>query len=186
MTDNRPHVSGAAERRINNNHNRDDYRRSRSLGPLENRDKSHLRHRSGSRGFHDPSPDRSASRPRHLNSGGADRTRSRSRRNDSFNSGQTPARSEDRRGRSQVRPGEVRSRNLMSPPSPAEAEETIAKLLPRYFMILHDSSCSQHHCNVTSQSPILCNQLNLIKLFKCCIYPVSGILTDYPPRGREA
>ena len=115
--------AGAAERKIN--HNRDDYRRSRSMGPLE--DKSYLRQRSRSRGFHDPSPDRSSSRPaRHLNS--ADRTRSKSRggggRHESFNSGSRGG----ERGRAPAR-----SRHSMaSPPTPAEAEETIAALLPRW------------------------------------------------------
>ena len=120
----RSHGPGAAERRISH-HRQDDYRRSRSMGPLENRDKSYLRQRSRSRGFHDPSPDRDKSRQRHPGDRGEDRqTRSKSRgqRHESFNSGS--------RGRAQVRGDRGRGQG-MSPPSPAEAEEAIAALLPR-------------------------------------------------------
>lgn len=123
----RSHGPGAAERRISH-HRQDDYRRSRSMGPLENRDKSHLRQRSRSRGFHDPSPDRDKSRSGQRHHPGEDRqTRSKSRgrpRHESFNSGS--------RGRpGQVRGDQGRGRGGMPPPSPAEAEEAIAKLLPR-------------------------------------------------------
>ena len=133
----RSHGPGAAERRISH-HRQDDYRRSRSMGPLENRDKSYLRQRSRSRGFHDPSPDRDKSRSgqRHLGDRSEDRqTRSKSRRHESFNTG---SRGQEVRGRAQVRgdlergrPQPRGGRGGMSPPTPAEAEEAIAKLLPR-------------------------------------------------------
>ena len=126
----RSHGPGAAERRISH-HRQDDYRRSRSMGPLENRDKSYLRQRSRSRGFHDPSPDRDKSRSglRHPGDRAEDRqtrSKSRGRRHESFNNS-------DSRGRAQVRGDQGRGRGQggMSPPSPAEAEEAIAKLLPR-------------------------------------------------------
>ena len=121
----RSHGPGAAERRISH-HRQDDYRRSRSMGPLENRDKSYLRQRSRSRGFHDPSPDRDKSRQRHHP--GEDRQtrpKSRGRRHESFNTSGS-------RGRpGGVRGDQRRGREGMAPPSPAEAEEAIAKLLPR-------------------------------------------------------
>ena len=173
--------AGAAERKIN--HNRDDYRRSRSMGPLE--DKSYLRQRSRSRGFHDPSPDRSSSRPaRHLNS--ADRTRSKSRggggRHESFNSGSRGG----ERGRAPAR-----SRHSMaSPPTPAEAEETIAALLPRWVTITYlllvsvsivKASMLDHHLkklkspmsalSIRSHVPPL--YLNLIKMY--CVHSLQRI-----------
>ena len=128
------------ERKMIQNRSRDDYRRSRSMGPLENRDAGHVRPGSREpRGYRDDSPDRHVSRhvrqPRHLNSG--DRSKSRTSRHESFQGGQvirSQGGKEDRRGRTQVRDG---SRNqLMSPPTPAEAEETIAALLPRYVHVV--------------------------------------------------
>ena len=140
MTDNRAH------RRTSNN--REDYRRSKSMGPLESRDQSSPRHvpRGHSPDRHVSSGDRSRYNRQVQSNQDRSRSNARTGRHESFNVDRRrderdnkremfDDRRDARRGRSQVRAGHVSSHvspgHLMSPPSPAEAEETIAKLLPR-------------------------------------------------------
>ena len=144
--------TGVAERNIFHQR-REDYRRSRSMGPLESRERQskltnqsrerqqltnqsrerQLRQRSKSRGY-DPSPDRSRL--------SGERARSRGGRHESFTERGRDILTNQSRDRqnltNQSRDGRHRS-NVVSPPSAAQAQETIASLLPRYHV--HD----HHH-----------------------------------------
>jgi len=161
----RPGSKGSGDRRAQTKEN---YRRSRSLGPLENREKSESQQRSRSRGpaqeYLNPSPDdylpdRSSSRhrsqnredPQHRTRNNADdrtRSKSRGRRDDEIRDryrdqtnnlhrpkSRGPVEDNSRRSRSHGRSPTRRnedSKSKLIPPSPAEAQETIAKMLPRY------------------------------------------------------
>jgi len=170
---NRPSSKGSGDRRSQtkgNHQNRENYRRSRSLGPLENRENTSSQQRSRSRGpaqdYLNPSPegyeaDRSISRHRSQNredtqhrtrDNANDRTRSKSRgrRDDEIRDryrdqtnnlhqprSRGPVEDISRRSRSHGRSPTRRygfedTKNKLIPPSPAEAQETIAKMLPRY------------------------------------------------------
>jgi hypothetical protein len=167
----RPSSKGSGDRRSQTkDQNRENYRRSRSLGPLENRENSLSQQRSRSRGpaqeyvkpgSEEYTPDRPISRHRSQNRGDPpqrtrdnanDRTRSKSRGRrddeireryrDQINNIHTPrsrgpteemSRRSRSHGRSPTRRYEYEdSRSKVFPPSPAEAQETIAKMLPRY------------------------------------------------------
>ena len=176
MTDNRP------QRRASNN--REDYRRSKSMGPLESRDLSSPRHmqRGHSPERHVSSGDRSRYNKTRQVTQDRSRSNARNSRHESFNIDRRrderdmfDDRRDARRGRSQVRAGHVTGGHLMSPPSPAEAEETIAKLLPRYCHVCHVWYHWSHVSGVPGisgitgvmSSPAVCNMATA-ELILCC------------------